>query len=168
VDRRRFLALLAAGAAVLSLPADADAALEPVPFDEDDAAVARVIFAAIYGEGADAVDVVGAMEETLAYLPDDKHDLIRALPALVDQLSRVLVPTVVAFRELAPADREAALIDWGTSSIEFRRTVYGGLRRLLLFHAYMDPATWPAIGYPGPWLDRIPLPPHPLRFGELT
>jgi hypothetical protein len=168
VDRRRFLALLAASAAVLGLPGEGEAAVEAVRFDADDADVARAIFRAIYGEGADAVDVVAAVEETLAYLPEDKHDLIRALPMLIDQLSRALVPTFAAWRSLDPAAREAALVDWGTSSIELRRTVYSGLRRILLFHAYMDPVTWPAIGYPGPWLERMTLPVHATRFGDLS
>ncbi|MFZ5476374.1 MAG: hypothetical protein ACOZNI_06315 [Myxococcota bacterium] len=165
MDRRRFLALCAAGASVLALPAAAE---DRVAFDPDDAAVVRELFRAIYGSGADAVDVVRHLEETLPYVAADKHDLIRMLPGIVDEVSRVLVPSVSAWRDLGEADRVAALEDWGTSPLELRRTVYHGLRRMLLAVAYCDPATWVDIGYPGPWLGRMVLPVHPLRFGPLS
>lgn len=163
--RRDVFRLLAAAAVVLSIP-EAEAAVPPAVATFSDVDALRAILAAIYGPGADETDAVAALAESLGYAGDDRQALIATLPTLFDEGSRVLVPTLRAFRELDDDEQQRALLDWATSPIALRRQVYGALRLLLLFHAYTDPRTWPAFGYPGPLLGRAALPVHPLRFGE--
>lgn len=172
--RRQFLGLAAALPALLALP-DAEAASPAaspagVPdapvWDDTDRAVLAAVLAAVYGPGSERCDAVAALEQSLAWIDDERRPLIAALPMLFDQASRVLVPTFAAFRNLTPEAQRAAVGDWAASPLALRRQIYGGLRQLLLAHAYADPATWDAIGYPGPWLGRIELPVHPLRFGS--
>lgn len=167
-SRRQFLGLVAALPALLALP-DADAAppaASPEAWDDADAAVLRGVLAAVYGPGSERCDAVEALQESLAWIDDERRPLIAALPMLFDQASRVLVPTFAAFRDLSPEGQRACVEDWAASPLALRRQIYGGLRQLLLAHAYADPATWAEIGYPGPWLGRIELPVLPLRFGS--
>jgi hypothetical protein len=166
IGRRRFLGLLTAAAAVLAVPAHAEDPIER--FSASDADVLRQVLSVLYGDGADGIDVVAKLERTLTYIDPDRHATILALPGLLDQLSRVLVPTFSAWHALSPEDQARALLDWQDSSLAFRRAVYAGLRLLLLSLAYTDASTWTEIGYPGPWIGRIEVPVHPPRFGELS
>ena len=173
-SRRDLLRLLAAAPVLLAVdpagaagPADGAAAAPRGPtFDDGDLAVLRALLATIFGAGSDATDALSATEEGVRYLAPDRQVLISFLPRLFDQGHRLFNPTLRTWTALPPEDRTAALEDWATSSLALRRQIYGSLRQLLLFHAYTDPATWDAIGYPGPWLGRFDLPVHPLRFGE--
>lgn len=163
VPRRRFLALAAAASVALCLPASA-----AEPFEAADAEVMRALLRIIYGPGSERLDVVAGIERSLDCVDADRQPLIRSLPSLFDQASRALVPTFVAWHALPEDDQRAALDDWASSSLVFRRTVHNALRQLLLLHAYMDEATWAEIAYPGPWLGRLNLPVHPPRFGDLS
>jgi hypothetical protein len=164
VSRRQLLALVAASAAVLALPDMAEAA--PVsPFDDDDTRVLRLVLATVLGPDGPRTDAVDALPATLALLAPDKQDLVAKLPALLAQGSRFLVPTFAAWSALGEAARVRALEDWAGSPLALRRQIYTSLRQVLLFHAFSDPASWAACGYPGPWLGRIDLPRRPLRFG---
>lgn len=166
MDRRRFLLAAAASVLVLPLASAEGVAVAPIPFGAEDADRVRALLRVIYGPGHERLSVVEALEATLAYIDEDKRSTIQALPAVLDELSRVLVPTWVAWRDLPEEAQAAALADWSTSSLAFRRSVYAALRKLLLFHAYLEEHTWPEMGYPGPWLGRIDLPVHAPRFGE--
>jgi hypothetical protein len=161
ITRRRLLALSAAAATVLALPAGA-----AEPFEDGDSELIRALLAVIYGPGSERLDVVSDLAATLVFVDEDTRDKVRQLPWLLDELSRVLVPTVSAWHALPPEEQAAALEDWATSGLAFRRSVYVAVRKVLLFHAYLDERTWAEIGYPGPWLGRMELPVHPLRFGE--
>ena len=60
----------------------------------------------------------------------------------------------------APAARQDARIRaWSDSRIALRRTGYRGLKRLICAAYYASPETWPAVGYPGPPIERA----HDLR-----
>lgn len=169
ISRRQALALLAAAAALLGLPDEALAGDDPPPvaaFDADDTRILRLVLDAIFGPGAERTDAVAALGVTLGYLDEERQALIVQLPGLLDQLSRVLVPTGVAWSALDAEGRARALVDWERSPLGFRRQVFQALRQLLLFAAHTDPSTWPMVGYPGPWLGRVALPVHPPRFGE--
>lgn len=169
---RRELVHFAAGlglAALLPAPGAAEAA-SPRPIAPLDGQTRRLLgelLRTFYGEGGEHTDAVAALEEGLAWLAEDRQELVVRLPGLFDQLSRVVVPTWWAWSELDDPGRLAAVEDWARSSLAWRRSIHGALRQLLLFHAHTDPSTWESIGYPGPWLGRLDLPVHPLRFGGL-
>lgn len=150
---------------VLLVPGEALAA-GPAPFDAADTRVLTLLLEAILGPEGPRSDAIAAIPATVALLAPDKQELVAQLPMLLDQGSRFLVPTFVAWSALDAPARVAALQDWSTSSLALRRQIYTSLRQLLLFHVFSDPATWPDSGYAGPWLGRLDLPVHPLRFGE--
>ena len=169
-SRRQFLALVAALPAVLATPGSALGAPQDEAgpgWDESDVAVLRGFLAAVVGPGSERTDAIEALTASLSWLDDERKPLVAALPAIFDPASRVLVPTLAAFHTLRPEEQAAAVANWSASSLGFRRQIFNALRTLLLAHAYADPVTWEAIGYPGPWLGRIDLPAHPLRFGAV-
>lgn len=137
-------------------------------WDPTDVAVLQALLAAIFGPDSERTDAVEALTTSFAWLDDERKPLVAALPAVFDQASRVLVPTIAAFHTLTPEAQASAVADWSASTLGFRRQVFNALRTLLLAHAYADPVTWEGVGYPGPWLGRIDLAAHPLRFGDLT
>lgn len=169
VPSRRELVRFAAGLALAALSPGALAAA-PAPvvhLDDADRALLAALLRSFYGEGGERTDAVAALEEGLAWLAEDRQELVARLPGLFDQLSRVVVPTWRAWSALDEPAKVAAIEDWARSPLEWRRGIHGALRQLLLFHAHTDPSTWAEIGYPGPWLGRVEVPVHPARFGEL-
>src|SRR5574341_2366084 len=56
----------------------------------------------------------------------------------------------VRFRAASPERQDARLGAWETSRLDVRRTGFRALRRLVFSAYYSSPATWGAIGYPGP------------------
>lgn len=180
MTRRDFTRLVLAAAFVLGVEAEAEAAetkeigppgAPPRPaagFDAADLKILQALLLAFYGPGGDQTDALAALAEGLAYLAPDRQELIVQLPAVFAIGSRVLSPTVTAFQALPTAEQEAVLDDWALSDLGFRRQVFGALRQLLLYHAHTDPKTWALLDYPGPWVGRLDLQPHPLRFGEPT
>lgn len=168
LSRRGFFALQAAAAATLAIPTElrADAPVGAARFDDEDRRILAALGRATYGEGADALDVPEVVEGMVATLDAERQGLVVALPGLFNQLSRVLVPTVHAWIDLDADAQIAALVDWETSPLAFRRQVLQALRQLVLAACYTSPAVFASIGYPGPWLGRVNVPVHPPRFGD--
>ena len=166
LSRRAFA--IGAVSAALAIPRELRAALPPpvAAFGAGDLDVLDALKHVVYGPGADAIDIRGPIQATLGFLDADKQPVLASLPSTFDLLSRALVPTLSAFTALAPAEQSAALVDWLESPLAFRRQVGQALRQLVLAHCYGDESTWPEVGYPGPWVGRVGLPVHPLRFGE--
>jgi hypothetical protein len=54
------------------------------------------------------------------------------------------------FTQMSPDEQEAVLNEWMTSRLAIRRTGYLALRTLVMGAYYGNPATWSAMGYPGP------------------
>jgi hypothetical protein len=55
-----------------------------------------------------------------------------------------------AFSQMDAAEQDATLNDWRHSSITLRRTGYKALTGLITAAYYSNPATYAAVGYPGP------------------
>ena len=55
-----------------------------------------------------------------------------------------------AFTQMDGAEQDATLNDWRHSSITVRRTGYKALTGLVTAAYYSNPATYAAVGYPGP------------------
>jgi hypothetical protein len=65
------------------------------------------------------------------------------------------VPTRFArFTRLPPALQDAELAAFATSRFEMRRSVFSGLKFLILFFHYSQDAAWAGTGYDGPWVPR--------------
>ncbi len=150
------------------VPASLRAALPPAQsrFGADDEAVLDALKRVLYGPGADEIDILTPLRETLGFLDEAQQSQLASLPSTFDWLSRVLVPTGAAFATLSEGAQAAALEDWLTSPLPFRRQVGQALRQLVLAHCYTHPVGQAAAGYAGPWLGRHLLPVHALRFGE--
>ena len=58
------------------------------------------------------------------------------------------------FTAAPPARQDARLRAWADSRLALGRTGYRGLKRLVYAAYYASPETWPAVGYPGPPLER--------------
>jgi hypothetical protein len=54
------------------------------------------------------------------------------------------------FTLLSPQEQDEVLQEWMTSRVPLRRTGFLALRTLVMSAYYANPATWPAVGYPGP------------------
>lgn len=58
------------------------------------------------------------------------------------------------FTALAPADQKAYLGNWQRSPLGLQRQGFVAISKLCAMLFYMNPASWPQIGYPGPWIGR--------------
>lgn len=169
LSRRRLLLAGMAGAATLAA-APLVQGLFPGPpavgrrvLDEEAMRIGELLARDFIGPGADRVPVLAAVDETLGALGGELARLWPLLPRLVEHTT-VLEGQLGAYSTLSDAARAEVLAAWGASSIVLRRQVYRGLHDLLLAHYYFDPASWPDIGYQGPWLQRFSLPVNPPRF----
>ena len=54
------------------------------------------------------------------------------------------------FTQLAPEDQDDVLREWRDSRITLRRSGFKALKNLVCAGYYCNPATYPAVGYPGP------------------
>ncbi len=54
------------------------------------------------------------------------------------------------FTALSQEERKRAFMTWGESGVAFRRTAFQALKQLAGAMYYIDPATWPIVGYSGP------------------
>jgi hypothetical protein len=130
--------------------------------DEESVRICRVLSFHFIGPEFEKVDVVREVDKTLEALPEI-GDLWKRLPRLLEN-STLADGHFGVFTALEEKEQEAVLMAWATSSLLARRQIYHGLRDLLLSHYYFSPASWPSIGYGGPWVERYPLPVHPPRF----
>lgn len=107
-------------------------------------------------------------------LPDPRA--IGAVPALDDQLARLPRTDAIAMRALLVGmewgtlpfggrrfsgmdvgARRAMLDAWSRSRWLGLRTAFTALKSLGMLAYWTRPETWPAIGYDGPWLGRVPV-----------
>ncbi len=167
--RREFLALSSLGPALLalsSLPVGAFAAGAPAaPGDTrvlDDAE--RELFLAIAERMVDTglanaprardVGALATAERALAALDPTLVSALRVALALVDWWPALVELRFTRFASLPPDAQDASLEGWRSSGSELRRRVFYALRNLAFLSYWSQDATWPLIGYPGPWLGR--------------
>ena len=74
--------------------------------------------------------------------------------AAVEFGSPLLAGRLTRFSELDLAGRSACLQALCDSRYALPREIYAGLRQLCLFAFYCADASWPALGYDGPWIER--------------
>jgi hypothetical protein len=166
LTRRQFIKVGIAGAAVLAAarmldrPRAAPAATYRVLDEQSIAMVAALIPVVLAGslpaeEGARANaarDVLAAFDRAVAGLGP-------AVQAEIGQLFSFMsfAPTRLAFaglwtpvEEATPDQLKAFLTRWRHSRFELQRVSYQALTQLIQASWYDNPASWTAIGYPGP------------------
>jgi hypothetical protein len=164
MDRRTFLrrgllggAVLALGGVGLTLLPTAHLADPRGPLSVLDArefqvlvAVAQRMLAGV--PEVDPVRVAGEVDLAITRAhPEARTELKTLLWLFENALPGVLFDLRVRpFTHLSPDAQDAVLASWRDSLFAVRRAGYGALRKLCLAYAYADPATWPALHYPGP------------------
>lgn len=116
-------------------------------------AVARRILPASAGfPSPEAVRVADRVDAFLGMSHPGVQKDVKGLLALVDSAAfgLLLDGSPSRFRSASPATQDARLLAWSTSRIAVRRTGFRALRRLVTSAYYSSPATWSAVGYPGP------------------
>ena len=98
--------------------------------------------------------VIGAVHRAILGLPlatqheiQDLFGLLALAPA-----RRLLTGIATPWADAPPAAVHAFLQDWRTSQFGLLRAGYAALHDLVLGAWYAAPASWEAIGYPGPQL----------------
>jgi choline dehydrogenase-like flavoprotein len=121
-------------------------------------AVARRVVPQAFDGGPGSVDLIARIEDRLAHAPPDRiRDVERGLTVLGSRTAALLVSGMLApFPRLSPDRQDAMLARWATSPVRVARTVFHGLRRLILAVYYTLPESFADIGYLGPLLDREP------------
>jgi hypothetical protein len=105
----------------------------------------------------------GAIDETMASIaaavaglpPAAQHELSQLFSLLAFAPARIALARVDApWREADRGDVAAFLERWRTSGFLLFRSAHAALHQLVFAAWYGNPASWPAIGYPGP--PRLP------------
>lgn len=139
-------------------------ALPPQPFalgSDARAALGAIVPALLAG----ALPAGAAGTQAVATVIDDVHHAVRGLPLAtqveVQDLFRLLAQAPARrlltgidgpWLEASLDDVHAFLQDWRISQFGLLRTGYAALHDLVLGAWYAAPASWDAIGYPGPQL----------------
>ncbi len=103
-------------------------------------------------------DVIERVLHAIRMLPlgsqkdiQDLFGLLALAPA-----RRVLTGIAGPWSQAAPEDVRTFLQDWRVSPFGLLRAGYGALQNLVMSVWYAAPASWDAIGYPGPQLEGAP------------
>lgn len=159
VERRRFLAWTATGAAVVTggllararpgggaLP-DAIArelrVLRPWEYRVVEAVGARIV-------APERAEVGRTVDATLAELPPGDQRDVRRLLAVVEHGAPLGTGRWRRFTALDAADQDAVLRSLERSPSASLRGGFGVLKALAYLALYQDPRSWPALGYAGP------------------
>jgi hypothetical protein len=116
---------------------------------------------------SDALGVAKAADAIIALLdPSARTEVLQLLSLFENGAATLLLSWRFArpFTRLGVDEQDVLLEDWRTSRLTLRRTGYMALRGLLMASFYGNPATWGAVGYPGP-LPGIHQPDAPVWRG---
>ena len=114
-------------------------------------AVARRIAPQAFDGRDGAVDLIARIEERLEHAPPQRvRDLTLALTILGSRASALMTGFSAPFPRLSFEQQDLMLGRWSASPIPLARSVYQGVRRLVLAVYYSQPESFPAIGYAGP------------------
>ncbi|HEX6243091.1 MAG TPA: gluconate 2-dehydrogenase subunit 3 family protein [Polyangiales bacterium] len=102
--------------------------------------------------GADGLDLVTLLDQTLAPLDDELKQQLKLGLTLFDNAftGALFGERVRPFSQLDGTAQDAVIRNWQTSSVAFRRTLMRGLSSLVMSVYWGDPRTWTRIGYAGP------------------
>lgn len=106
--------------------------------------------------GARDVDLATRID---AFLAGESVAVLRGLSAallLIEWGSPLASGRVARFSRLGADERAACIDALCRSRIDLLREVYAGLKQLCFFTFYAIDASWPAVGYDGPWVAAKP------------
>jgi hypothetical protein len=166
LGRRRFIVRGIAGTALLAgagwlawhEPDDLSGSLGPFAvLSRREAAILMAVARRILptGPGFPSPEAVRVTDRVDAFLGMSHAGVqldVKRLLALFDSAAfgLLLDGSPTRFRSASPASQDARLLAWSSSRIGVRRTGFRALRRLVTSAYYSSPATWSAVGYPGP------------------
>ncbi len=104
--------------------------------------------------GARDVDLATRID---AFLVGERITVLRGLSAallLIEWGSPLASGRVARFSKLDADARSACIAALRDSRIAVLREVYAGVKQLCLFTFYAIDASWPAVGYDGPWVAK--------------
>jgi len=112
---------------------------------------------------AESVRVTERVDAFLAMSHRGVQRDVKRLLALFDSalLGLIFDRSPARFRTASPEVQDARLKAWSECRLAFRRTGFRALRRLVCSAYYSSPATWGALGYPGPPVLSTPAPAPP-------
>jgi hypothetical protein len=98
------------------------------------------------------VEVPRRVDAIVAMSPEPVQQEIRQLVRLFENALAgfVLDGQLRTFTDSSPEQQDARIRAWQASRYTLRRTGYKALKKLVYAAYYGAPATWPALGYPGP------------------
>jgi choline dehydrogenase-like flavoprotein len=118
-------------------------------------AVARRVVPHAFENGG--VDLIARIEERLAHAPPDRvRDLELALTVFGSRVSALCTGMLAPFPRLSASRQDAMLARWSTSRLLLARSVFHGVRRLVVAVYYSLPDAFEDIGYLGPLHAREP------------
>lgn len=100
-------------------------------------------------------DIGGFIDDLLFDLPPTSQGQARLMLRVVEHGTHLFDLKRKRFTRLSRADQDAYLRGWMESSLGARRIVFRALKTLAALGYYGLAASWEAIGYDGPWLDRL-------------
>lgn len=99
--------------------------------------------------------VVEFLDRLLPELPDEVQRKFPLLLFGLEHGARVLSFTGRPFTRLERGDRVAFLASFAESRFEIRRLAFRAIKNLVMLAYYQADASWPGIGYDGPWVGRL-------------
>ncbi len=107
------------------------------------------------GEGAPSaseIEVARVADDVLSQVPEEDQKQIKLLLGIFDNalVSFLFDGRMTPFTKLSVEDQQKALLAWGNSRVQFRRTAFQALKGLVGAFYYGDQRTWKRIGYGGP------------------
>lgn len=166
MKRRAFLRLSGLTPALLLLqqvpfsPSRAEASPGPARLEPDQAELLMSIVERMVDTGTAVapppreIGTQAALEAILSRLDEEFVSALRIALQFVEWWPVFLEGKFRRFSKLDREEQNQSLEGWSSSSIEGRRAVFAGLRKLALLAYWSRPETWPLIGYGGPWIGR--------------
>jgi len=125
-------------------------------FSDEEYAVFQALARAILGLDDDSIDVAAEVDRLVSVMSSSVKRDIHWMLRIFEHGTHLFDLKGKRFTRLTREDQEHYLRGWMESSMGARRMVFRALKLLASLGYYGVPATWPAIGYDGPWLGRIP------------
>jgi hypothetical protein len=146
------------------LPADLRLqTLKPWEFVVLRAGVARILDGA--GEGPSAEDVARRADAELATVDDPAVRAGIGHLLLFLEYGTPLVGYFRPFSVLAADEQDRVLAGLARSRFRTGRVTFATVKLFAYYYHYAAPVTWPALGYDGPWVGRLPLPAYAVDYG---
>lgn len=118
-----------------------------------DAVCQRLLPGGDRAPSARELDVAGEIDRLLPQLDSTAASDFQRLLALFEWSPLVFEARPARFTSLPPKAQDRVLRGWAESRFGFRRTGFVAIKRLAMSVYYAKETSWPAIGFPGPWLE---------------